>query len=273
MEQALLVSMAYLYGHQDFRDGLRLTVETEASRVRAENTRIAREAAKHPDRFAGACSVHPFRPYAVAEIRYCRDSLGLPALKLHLGQAQADFQDEEQLATLAHIAAWADSTGTAILLHIDPQRRGVETADMRRVIDRVLAPYPGLEVVIAHLGGSGGLGAWTQAVAGVFAEWLAAEGDGARPAVLFDLSAVLLSRDSEGIPATTPEEAAQLAPLIQRLGLSRIVFGSDYPVFDPYDYATFVAERSMLDPDQLEAIARNRAPVLRRLAGDAATAR
>jgi len=270
LAQAVVASMAYLYGNQEFRDGLRLDEAAEAARVRQENDHVAAQAASHPGRLAGFCSVQPFRPYATAEIRRCRDSLSLPGLKLHLGQALADYADSTHLAILAGIAAWADSTHTALLLHLDPQRRGVEVADIRRFIDQVLAPHSGLQVIVAHFGGSGGLGPWTRDLAGAFADWLAGLGEGARPGVQFDLSAVLLRRDSEGVPATTPEELAMLAPLIGRLGISRIVFGSDYPVFDPFVYAAFVSERGGLTLAQLNAISRNRAPVLQRLGGGAA---
>jgi len=265
LTQVAVASMAYLYGNAEFRDGLGLSVEAEEQRARAENDHLAGHAALLGQQAAGFCSVQPFRPYALAESRRCRDSLGLPGLKLHLGQAQADYADSAQLATLARIAAWADSTDTTLLLHLDPQRRSVESADIRRFIDQVLTPNPGLEVIVAHFGGSGGLGMWTRQVAGVFADWLAAGGAGFRPGVQFDLSAVLLARDSEGVPATTDEEAAHLAPLVARLGSTRVLFGSDYPVFDPYAYAEFVVRRGGLTAMQVDTILRNRAPVLQRL--------
>jgi predicted TIM-barrel fold metal-dependent hydrolase len=260
--RAALVPMAHLYGRPGFSEGLRLTLEEEHARVREENDHVAREAARYPGRAIAFCSVGFLRPYAWQEIRRCRRELRSPGLKLHLAAARTDLRDEH-LRELERIAAWAEAEPVALLVHLDPQRRGLERRDIERFIERVLEPHPGLEVWIAHLGGSGGYGRWTQSVLGAFADWLARQSPGARPGLYFDLSAVVLAKESEGVPPTTTEEAQALARDLRRLGLERVVFGSDYPVFDPGGYQRLLAERIGLDPAELARLLENASPLLR----------
>ena len=264
VEQALLVPMAHLYGNEELRGGLKLSVEEEWARVRDENDHVAAEAARWPGRAVAFCSVDWRRTYAWDELRRCRAELASPGIKLHLASAGTDLRDAVHRRELARIMAWAEAQGLAVLLHVDPQLRGTTTADVERFITDVLGPHPRLQVTVAHLGGSGGYGPWTRSVLGVFTAWLAQEraaGRG-RSGVLFDVSAVLLEKESEGVPATTAAEARALGEDLRRLGLARVVFASDYPVFSARRSAELLAARTGLTPHEVEQVKRNRAPVL-----------
>jgi predicted TIM-barrel fold metal-dependent hydrolase len=263
---ALLLPMAHLYSGERFRAALGLTLEAERARVAAENDHVFGEAARLGTRAVAFCSIPLGRPYAWEEIRRCREVHDSPGLKLHFATAELDPRAPEALAEAARVAAWAEEEGVSLLVHFDPQLRGLEKSDVRRFAEVVLEPHPELEAVIAHLGGSGGYGEWTRTVLIAFAEWLeslAARGE-ASPQVYFDLSAVLLAAPSEGVPATTPEEAARLAPDLRRLGLARLLFGSDAPVFDPAGYRALLAERSGLTEAELAAICARALPALAR---------
>jgi predicted TIM-barrel fold metal-dependent hydrolase len=262
LEQALLVPMAHFYGNEEFRGGLGLSLEQEQARVRAENDYVAAEAARYPGRATALCSVDFSRPYAWEELRRCRSELRSPGLKLHLRSAGADIGDAEQLGRLEAMAGWAESEGMGLLLHVDTGRGGLGAGDVERFFDRVLQPHPRLEVVIAHLGGSGGYGQRTRAAFRAFLDRLGRNGDRG-PLVRFDLSAVLLERESEGVPATTGEEAAALAADLRRAGFDAMVFGSDYPVFDPRAYARLLAERLELSAAELRRLLANRATFVR----------
>lgn len=200
------------------------------------------------------------RPYAWEEMLRCRREHHTPGIKLHLASAETDLRNAEHLNALARIVAWADSERVSVLLHFDPQRRGLEVEDVEHFIKSVLEPCPNLRVLVAHLGGSGGYGPWTQAVFRCFADWLArgrALGE-ERPGVYFDVSAVILEHESEGVPATTAEQAAAFAVDLRRAGLQRIVFASDYPVFDPRRYARVLAEKTSLHATELAQLLENR---------------
>jgi predicted TIM-barrel fold metal-dependent hydrolase len=270
---AILVPMAHLYGREGFRQALELPVEEERRRVAAENDHVAAEAERLGERAVAFCSVPLRRPYTFDELARCRDELGGRGLKLHLAASVVDLTAIADRRDVGRALAEAAEGGLAVLLHLDPQRRGLEAADVDRFLDEALGPVPELEIVIAHLGGSGGFGPWTQSVLGTITAWLArrAEAGEPRAGVFVDLSAVILAEPSEGVPATTTEEAAALAPALRRLGLERVVFASDAPVFDPRDYAALLAERSGLTAAELESITSRRMPVLARSTG--ATAR
>jgi uncharacterized protein len=262
VRQALLLPMAHLYGRAGFREALGLSEAEEYARVRRENDHVAREAARFPGRAAAFCGVDFLRPYAWEEIRRCRRELNSAGLKLHLASAGTDLRSPEHLRELARIAAWAESERVPLMVHFDPQQRGLEVEDVERFIREVLAPHPDLVVVLPHFGGSGGYGPWTQAVFRTFRRWLETEEASGtpRPGVFFDLSAVWLEEESEGVPPSTREEAAALKADLRSVGLRRVVFGSDYPVFDPERYAAAFQAAVELDGPEWEALLRNRVP-------------
>lgn len=261
--RAVLLPMAHLYGQADFRQALGLTEAEEYARVRHENDYVARQAAAFPGRVAAFCGVDILRPYAWTEIRRCRGQLESAGMKIHLASAGVDLRDDAHLDRLARLTGWAASGQVPLLLHFDPQDRGLEAADVRRFINRVLQPQPQLTVVIAHLGGSGGYGGWTRTVYRTFSEWLAAEVAAGRPRAgyYFDLSAVLLEEETEGVPASSRADREALGRDLARTGLQRILFGSDYPVFDPRSYARLLLRAGAVDSAGWQSIARNRLPL------------
>jgi len=262
--RAILVPMAHLYGRAGFRESVDLTLEEERARVAAENDHVAAEAARFPGRAVALCSVAALRPYAEAEIERCRRELGTAGLKLHLAASEVDLGSAEQLATVEQIVAGVERRGELLLLHLDPQRRGLETADVERFLREVLGPHPDLDVIVAHLGGSGGYGAWTRSVFRTVLDWLdtrRAAGE-ARSGVRFDVSAVVLERESEGVPATTAEETRELAADLRRAGFERLLLGSDAPVFDPRRTVELLRDRVGLTQEELDRLLGNGIPGL-----------
>lgn len=259
VHRAVLLPMTYLYGREEFRRGLGLSETDEYAAVQRENDYVAREAGRWSGRAVAFCSVDFRRPYAWEEIHRCRRELGSPGIKLHLASAGADLRDPRQLAELARIAAWVEAEGLALMIHFDPQRRGLEVEDVERFIGEVLEPYPDLVVCIAHLGGSGGYGAWTRSVYGTFRRWLDDQRAAGvpRPGVYFDVAGVWLEEESEGVPPSTQEDAAALGEDLRRWGLERVLFGSDYPVFDPRRYAAALRVAVAFEPAEWDELVRN----------------
>jgi len=256
LASALLVPMAHFYGNEEFRSGLGLTLEQEHARVRAENDHVAAQAARFPGRACLLASVDLLRPYAQEELERCNATYPIAGVKIHLASAGFHFEDPEHVSALARTARWASERGLFMLLHLDPQRRGLVTGDVTRLLDEVLGPLPSMRVVIAHAGGSGGFGPWPRSVLETIAAWLASEQAAGRPRRGFfvDLSTVPMIRESEGLPPSTEEEIAALAPVVRRLGLEHVLFASDYPVFDPRDQAVFLRERCGFTEEELATI-------------------
>jgi uncharacterized protein len=87
----------------------------------------------------------------------------------------------------------------------------------------VAQAFPGLPLVLAHLGG----GAWRDI--GAFAA--------AYPRVRFDLSEIVSWTGSEVGPSP-----AELVALIRDIGVERVLLGSDFPWYEPADVVAAVLE-------------------------------
>jgi predicted TIM-barrel fold metal-dependent hydrolase len=262
VRRVVLVPMGHLYGREGFRTELGLSLAQEQAGTVRENDHAARQAARFPGRAVALCSVAALRPYARAELERCRVELGSAGVKLHLASSNVDLREPAHLLALAEIAKWAAGHELPILLHLDTQLRGTAAADVARFARTVLEPHPELVVVVAHLGGSGGYGPWTRSVFRTLLDWLEERQAAGKPRsnVYFELSAVLLENESEGVPATTPEEAAALAADVRAAGLERFVFGSDYPVFDPRRGVVALREVAGLTAAEVASIAANGVP-------------
>jgi len=134
---------------------------------------------------------------------------GARGVKLH--PVLQKFEPNE--TTLQPVYQACTELGLAVLSHTGPARDGVRFAEVPAFAP-MLSAFPGLMVVLAHLGG----GKWqdTLAVAGAF------------PRVAFDLCEIIEWAGAPGAPT-----AAELATLIRDIGPDRVVLGSDYPWYEP----------------------------------------
>jgi uncharacterized protein len=257
---AWLVPMGHLYANAEFARELGLDEAEARARLRAENAHVAREAARLGPPSLACVSVPPLAPWALEELAHGTDVLGARALKLHLASGGVDLREPAHLEAVGRCLDAALERGLPVLLHLDPQLRGHAAEDVGAALDVLLGPRDDLVVVIAHLGGSGGFGPWTRSVLATLTEWLASEaGDGRlHSGVLVDVSAVILAAESEGVPPTSAEELEQLAPALRRLGLGRVLFASDAPVFAPADTQRLWRERSGLTSDEWSQVLANR---------------
>jgi uncharacterized protein len=134
--------------------------------------------------------------------------------------------------------------GLTVLSHTGPARGGEPFAEVAAFAP-MLAGFPGLTVLLAHLGG----GKWqdTLDVARAF------------PNVAFDLSEII-----EWLGAPNAPTAAELAQLIRDIGPDRIVLGSDYPWYEPTHTAELVLSLPILSQAEKNAIlGENAARILR----------
>ena len=124
--------------------------------------------------------------------------------------------------------------GLTVLSHTGPARDGMPFAEVPAFAP-MLAEFPGLTVVLAHLGG----GKWrdTLAVARAF------------PRVAFDLCEIIEWAGAPGAPT-----AAELATLIRVIGPERVVLGSDYPWYEPARTAELVESLPVLSRAEKDAI-------------------
>jgi uncharacterized protein len=260
--QAFLVSMAHVYGSPEFREGLNLALDAEHLRVQQANDHVAREAAKDRASYVGFCSIPLLRPYAEAEIARCYHELELPGIKLHLPAAGIDLTDQAHLRILAATANRAARDRRPLLVHLAPVEGDLRPEELRAFIAHVVEPNPELELYLAHLGGNGGYRSAAQRAVRGFAEYLHNGEANAGRKIYFELSAALLARSTDGVPASRRSDARRLAQDLRVLGLDRVLFGSDYPVFEPAEFSHFLHEYLPLSSAELLQVMQNRAPAL-----------
>ncbi|MCA1788780.1 MAG: amidohydrolase family protein [Thioalkalivibrio sp.] len=265
--QAFLVSMAHIYGSEEFRGALGLSLEEEHARVRRANDHVAQEVARAPQRFVGFCSVSLLRPYAASEIERCRSELELVGLKLHLPSSGVRLGNRQHRRMLAEVAARAEQEQRPLLLHLVAAEREIEEEEVRGFVDEVVRPHPQLELYLAHMGGNGGYRISAQRVVDAFVAFFA-EGEALRQRpIYFELSASLLTRQTDGVPASSGADIQVLARDLRQLGLQRVLFGSDYPVFDGEAYSRALREHLPLSSAEFTQVLGNRGPALKSLPG------
>jgi uncharacterized protein len=134
---------------------------------------------------------------------------GVRGVKLH-PVSQGYRPDDPRLDLIYQTCCEA---GLVVLSHSGPGHRGDASAQPLEFAP-VLSRWPGLRLVLAHLGGA----AWpeTRELADAF------------PQVVFDLSEII-----EWTGATHAPSAAELSSLIQDIGVDRVMLGSDFPWYDP----------------------------------------
>jgi predicted TIM-barrel fold metal-dependent hydrolase len=215
IERAVVHSVGYSFSDERkaLADPDRLT--------REQNDWTSSEVSKHPARLTGFCSANPLRAAALQELERCLGLKGMAGIKLHLGNSGISLRDPAQLARMQALFAMAQRLGAPVLVHMRARggnNYGAE--DGQLFLDKVVTMAPGIEIVVAHMGGSGpGYPAQNDEVMSVFA----AAGERNDPRmrnVYFDVATNVAEE-------TTPAEAALVARRLRQVGLGRVLYGSD----------------------------------------------
>jgi predicted TIM-barrel fold metal-dependent hydrolase len=180
--------------------------------------------AQYPKRLRAFCALNPLKPYALDEIERCAKDPHLRlGLKLHFGNSDVDLVNRDHVARLRQVVAAANGHGMAILVHMRAsvtmkRPHGADRA--RAMLDEILPAAPDVPFVIAHLSGAGSFEVpGTPDTLAVFAD--AIEKRDPRVArIYFDVSGVA------GL-GLWRERAPQIAAIIRRLGVERVLYGSD----------------------------------------------
>jgi predicted TIM-barrel fold metal-dependent hydrolase len=167
---------------------------------------------------------------AAVHVRDMAESYGACGLKLHGSMQGFSMADERLWPTYAVCQELA----LPILGHAGPDREAMGYAEPR-AFEPMLAAFPGLKVVLAHLGGA----AWRQS-AGVAAR---------HPNAFFDCSEIIAWTGSPNGPTD-----AELAALIREIGSDRVMMGSDFPWYDLDHTVRLVMELPILSTSEKEAI-------------------
>ena len=181
---------------------LLLPVAVKPEHVHHINQFIVREVAEHPE-FYGFGSLHAGLEDMTAELQYIQDA-GLRGIKFHPDTQQFAIDDPRLLPVFEAV-----QDRLPILFHCGDQR--YDYSHPRR-LRHVLELFPRLRVIAAHLGG------WS-----VFDEAYS---------LLKDKDCLVdMSSSRQFLPA------GQLLQYINAYGEDRVLFGSDFPLWDPAEEA------------------------------------
>lgn len=244
----------------------------EEEAVNKENDWTLEEVKQYPRRLVGFCSVNPVRPYALAAIKHCEE-IGLRGgLKLHLAASSFEFSKVEEVHQLQDVFREANRLRMPILIHLHPNDENWDGGrDSLVFFEQVLPLAPDVPVQIAHMAGWGGYDETADAALSTLARQCSAY-----PKVCerlyFDISAVLVppsaARAAQGSDLRIlyerqkrfPEGLPRLVANIRKIGLGKILFATDWPVFGMKDSVQLLRKDLPLTAAEIEQVCRNVAP-------------
>ncbi len=165
-----------------------------------------------------------------AHVRDMVENHGGRGVKLH-GAVQGYAMSDERLWPIHRTC---EDLGVPVVGHSGPDRNGNGFAEPR-AFGRMLKEFPGLNVVLAHMGGA----TWDQALE--IAETY--------PNAYFDCCEII-----EWTGGTNAPSEEQLARLIKDIGPERVMMGSDFPWYDLDHTVERVMELPLLSTEEKEGI-------------------
>jgi uncharacterized protein len=257
IQRAVLLSVAYMYGSP------RRTVEDEYARVRAENDWTAGQAAAYPHRLIAFCGFNPLKDYALDELARCARTPGLDrGIKLHLGNSDVQLENPEHIERLRQVFRAANQHHMAIVVHMRAsisRKRPYGPAQARAFLEQLLPEAPDVPVQVAHLAGTGpGYDDPPADSVMAFLAEAAYRKDPRTRHLWFDVAGIMDS-------SVTAAQATRMVQRIRRVGVERILYGSDAAVVESRRPREGWAEfrRLPLKQEEFARIARNAPPYFR----------
>jgi len=219
IRRAVVLSTGYIFEQPSRK------IENAGDKLRADHDWTSLQVAQYPDRLIGFCGLNPLKDYALDELARCaKDPRLRNGLKLHFGNSVVDYHNAQHIEQVKRVFRAANGYRMPIVVHM----RASLTAKLPYGRDEALIflnelvpAAPDVVIQVAHLAAAGAPsdpGA-DQAIE-VFIEAIA-RGDARAARLYFDLPSVVPTA------TLTAEAAAAVASRIRRLGVQRVLFGSD----------------------------------------------
>lgn len=205
-----------------------LPVAVHPTGVRHVNEFIVGQVREHPELY-GLGTVHPDMEDMEAELEYIRAS-GLLGVKLHPDMQEINTDDERLFPLYERLR----DMGLPVFIHCGDEHRDFShPRHLRRVIDR----FPRLTVIAAHLGG---WSKWDDAV-----KYLADTN------CYLDISSCMMFLPPE-----------QVVSYIHAFGAERILFGTDFPIWDVAQEVKRLSSLPLTDGEKERIFFRNAEGIL-----------
>lgn len=257
VKRGVLLSTAYSYGRPGREP------QDEYAKVKEENDWVGAQAALFPKRLIAFCSFNPLKNYAIDEIARCAKNPNLRrGIKLHFGNSDVQLENPEHIEKLKAVFRATNANRMAVVLHMrasisNDRPYGAEQACA--FIEHLLPLTPDTTVRIAHLAGTGP--GYNDPKADAVLEVLAhaiAKRDPHTRNLWFDIT-------TAAHPTNSPERSALLAERIRRIGVKRVLYGTDAALggnLPPRESWAAFTQLALTD-DEIKTIANNVPPYLR----------
>jgi predicted TIM-barrel fold metal-dependent hydrolase len=250
--RGVVLSTGYWYGNP--RHGFS-NAEAE-SQTRADNDWTVAQVSRYPGRLVAFCGVATLADYAPAEIARCAGLPHVKGIKTHFANAAVDLRNPEHVAKVKRFFQAANANRMPVVAHV--RTRGQWLPEHARIVlEQILPAAPDIPIQIAHMGSAGGE---PDSATAVFAAAIVAKDPRARN-LYFDITQTVLPDDSQ-----SKEQLARMADVFRRIGLERILFGTDMtgPGNNPPPREHWKAVRKLpLTDAELRVLAANVPPYLR----------
>lgn len=249
-----LISMAYVFSSEEFGG----TLENTREKVQNENNYLASVKLKYPNKIRAYYGIDPLQEFALAEVKRCHTELKLDGIKLHHNASQVYLTVPEHLKKVKAIFEYASNNQIPILMHFDNSHPKFGKKDVKILADSILTGLNYVNLQIAHFGTSGGFNQKTKETLDAFIELFQTNHPISKHSITFDISAVGLDKDTEGISKLTSNDFDELAKYSRKLGFDRIVFGTDYPLYRSDEYLNLLFMKMKLTEDEVTNLLRNK---------------
>jgi predicted TIM-barrel fold metal-dependent hydrolase len=184
--------------------------------ARYENNFVYAEAQKYQGKIIPFCSVRIGAEWAIREMKRCKNALKVAGLKLHLAANQISLLDSEQHKLVSEIFQQANLLQLPILIDFNKW----DTNEFVELF-RLMFKNTNTKFILAH-----SLFTNYRSLALLVAAYK--ENPSLSQNIFVDVSATLM------FFSRSPEEEMFLWYL-RKLGLDKVLFGSDFPVFSPLE--------------------------------------
>ena len=219
IRRAVVLSTGYIFEQPSRK------IEGASNKLRADHDWTSQQVAQYPGRLIGFCGLNPLKDYALDELARCAKDPNLRnGLKLHFGNSVVDYHDPQHIEQVKRVFRAANGYRMPIVVHM----RASVTAKLPYGRDEALIflnelvpAAPDVVIQVAHLAAAGAPSdSGAEQALDVFIEAIG-RGDARAARLYFDAPSV--------IPTATlsTDAAAAIASRIRRLGVQRVLFGSD----------------------------------------------
>ena len=250
---ATVLSVGYWFG----KPSLKLTRAERIAGMRAENDWTIAQTQKYPDRLLPFCGVNPIDDFALDELRRCAAIPAVRGMKMHRRNGRFDVSDPEIMKRVQGFFREANALRMPIVIHL--------ADDPRPWIEHVFPLAPDIPIQIAHMGSG-----WSNAA--IFADAIQANKPGTRN-LWFDWTQADPIEGWWGYGPSawlggtlTEAEREEHANIMRRLGLGRILYGSDMALAwnpTPRDWWRRTILTLPLSDAEIRDIADNQPPYLK----------